>query len=238
MGYTFVLIHGSWHSGRAWDNVVERLNSLGHFAYAPTLAGHGPADDKGVTHAQCVDSVIDFVLQQQLEDFVLLGHSFGGTVIQAVAERIPDRIRRLVFHNAFVLRDGESLSDVIPNDAASMFEQLAKPDGGVPLPFPLFRDLFMNDADLETTKAAFATLSDTPRRTQTDKLTLKHFFDLEIPISYLNATDDFAAGHGGWVPGMAERLGFCRIVQMPGSHELMFSNPALLAHKIVEAGRD
>lgn len=238
--YTFVLIHGSWHDGTAWGSVIEHLQRKGHTAYAPTIAGHAKGDNKGVSHAECVQSVIDYIKTNDLSDFVLLGHSFGGTVISRVAEEMPQRIRRLVYWNAFVLQDGESLEDNVPPQYRSLFEQLVQPDGGVMIPFPIWREAFINDADLELAQKAYALLSPTPRRSHTDKVPLKTFFTLQIPRSYLNATEDIALplGEWGWHPRMSSRLGLHRLVQMSGSHEVLFTNPTLLAEKIIEAGRD
>ncbi|MBV9086997.1 MAG: alpha/beta hydrolase, partial [Acidobacteriaceae bacterium] len=76
----FVLVHGSWHDGAAWEAVVRRLESKGHKALAPTIAGHGKnATRKGITHAHCTQSITDFIRSHDLRDVVLVGHSFGGT---------------------------------------------------------------------------------------------------------------------------------------------------------------
>jgi pimeloyl-ACP methyl ester carboxylesterase len=241
MGYNFVLVHGSWHDNQAWAPVIRHLEQRGHRACAPTVAGHDKGGDKGVSHADCVKSVVDFIRQNDLRDFVLVGHSFGGTVIQPVAEQLGDRIRRLVFWNAFVLNDGESLEDNVPPHYKALFEQIAQPDGGVMLPYPIWRDAFIGDADDALAKQAYDTLSPTPRRSHTDKVPLKTFFSLQIPRSYLNCTEDIALPPGpefGWHPRLSSRLGLYRLVQMPGSHEAIFTNPTLLADKIVEAGRD
>jgi len=78
-GYaTFVVIHGSWHDGSAWKGVARRLEELGHVAHAPTTAGHGKGVDKNATHSDAVKSVVDFVIERDLNDFVLVGHSSGG----------------------------------------------------------------------------------------------------------------------------------------------------------------
>ncbi len=179
----FVLVHGSWHDGSAWEGVIRHLEGKGHKAFAPTAIGYGKGANKRVTHIQCVKSIVDFISAKSLSDFVLLGHSFGGTFISKVAEAIPERIRRLVFQNAFVVRDGYSVLD---------------------------------------------------------ESHLKKFYSLEIPKSYINCTEDIALppGEWGWHPRMSNRLGLYRLVQMPGSHEVMFTNPAGLAEKILEAGRD
>ena len=65
---TYVLIHGACHDGSAFDRVVERLREQGHSAYAPTVAGHGMDVDKRVTHAESVQSVLDFILDRELTD--------------------------------------------------------------------------------------------------------------------------------------------------------------------------
>jgi len=108
------------------------------------------------------------------------------------------------------------------------------------LPFTIWREAFINDADLKLAQFAYSQLSPEPYQPFVEKLDLKKFYSLEIPKSYINATEDIALPQGewGWHPRMSNRLGLCRLVQMPGGRELMFTNPAGLAKKILEAGRD
>jgi pimeloyl-ACP methyl ester carboxylesterase len=243
--YTFVLIHGSWHDGSAWTPVIRRLEALGHRAFAPTIAGHGKGVDKNVSHAQGVQSIVAFILEKDLRDFVLVGHSYGGTVISRVVEQVPERIRRLVFWNAFVLRDGDSMNDNVPPHFRGIFEDIAaaSPDRSVMLPFNIWREAFINDADLELARRAYEQLSPEPWQFN-EKLDMKKFYEIirsgKIPCSYLNCTEDNSLPHGewGWHPRMSSRLGLFRLVQMPGSHEVIFTNPIGLAEKIIEAGRD
>ena len=244
--YTFVLVHGSWHDGSAWDPVIKHLESKGHKAYGPTVAGHGKDVNKNVNHAQCTQSIIDFTMQNNLSDVVLLGHSYGGTIISKVVEHIPDRIKRLIFWNAFVLNDGESLLDNCPPHYRTLFADLAKasPDNSVMMPFPIWREAFINDGDLEMAKWTYEQLSPEPYQPFVDKLGMKKFYEVirsgKVACSYLNGTEDIALPQGewGWHPRMSNRLGLFRLVQMPGSHEVIFSNPDGLAEKIIEAGRD
>lgn len=237
---TFVLVHGAWHDGAAWQPSIQHLETRGHRAFAPTMAGHGKGANKNVDHAQCTKSVVDYIVDNSLSDIVLLGHSFGGTVISKVAEAIPERIRRLVFLNAFVLSDGKSLNDEVPGFYVELFDRLVQADDTVMLPFPIWREAFVNDGDLELAQWAYSQLSPEPYQPFREKLDLKKFYSLEIPRSYINATEDIALPHGewGWHPRMFNRLGLCRLVQMPGSHEVIFTNPTGLAEKIIEAGRD
>lgn len=238
-----VLVHGSWHTGELWAPVAEQLRRAGHEVHTPTIAGHGKGANKRVTHADCTQSVVDYIVQNKLEDFVLVGHSYGGTIISKVVEAVPERVRRLVYWNAFVLNDGESLDDNVPPHYRALFAQLsqASSDGGVMLPFPIWREAFINDADLATAQRTYEMLSPEPYQPFVDKLDLKKFYALQTPRSYINCTEDTALPQGaewGWHPRMSSRLGLYRLVQIPGSHEVMFTAPERLAAAIVEAGRD
>ena len=239
---TFVLVHGSWHDGSAWQAVIDQLEAKGHQAFAPTIAGHGKGVNKNVNYAQCTQSIVDYIVSKDLTDIVLLGHSFGGTIIAKVAEAIHDRIRRLIFFNAFILNDEESIRDNLPPDSQALLDKLAREsdDNTITMPFEIWREAFLNDADLELAQSSYAQLSPEPYQPLIDKLDLKQFYSLSIPKSYLYCTEDTALPQGewGWHPRMSSRLGQFRFVQMPGSHEVMFSNPVSLAEKIIVAGRD
>lgn len=238
----FLLVHGSWHDGSLWQPVIAALAARGHEARAVTLAGHGKDVDKAVSHEDCVQSVLDFVRAHDLDDIVLVGHSFGGTVIARAAPRLGDRLKRLIFWNAFVPLDGHSLLDEVPPHYRDMFRALAaaSDDDTVMLPFDIWREAFIQDADLDFARDAYASLSSEPFAPFDTPLDLAEFYALTVPRSYLNCTEDTALppGEWGWHPRMSNRLGLHRLVQMPGSHEVMLTNPGLLAEKLVEAGRD
>ncbi|MEO8644950.1 alpha/beta hydrolase [Pseudomonas sp.] len=239
---TYVLVHGSWHDGSLWAPVAKHLRSLGVIVHTPTVAGHGPLANRSVNHAECTQSIVDYIIEADLNDFVLVGHSYGGTIISKVAEVVPDRIRRLVYWNAFVLLDGQSLTDNVPPAYRSLFQELAEAsaNNSVMLPFPVWRDSFLNDASIEMAQTTYNLLTPEPYQPLIDKLDLKKFYQLQIPKTYLNCTEDTALPHGEWTwhPRMSSRLGHFRLVQMSGSHQVMFSNPAGLAEKLIEAGRD
>ena len=103
---TFVLVHGGWHDGSCWDEVAAGLRNAGHTVYAPTIAGNGKSANRKVNHANCTASIVDYILANNIQNLVLVGHSYGGTIIAKVAEAVAERLRRIVFFNAFVLNDG------------------------------------------------------------------------------------------------------------------------------------
>ncbi|MFC3748992.1 alpha/beta fold hydrolase [Paenibacillus sp. GCM10012306] len=241
---TFVLVHGSWADAHFWDGIAAELRKRGHVVYTPEYAGHGKDPNKAVTHEMITKSVVDYVTRMNLQDIVLVGHSFGGSVIQKVAEQIPDRIRRLVFWDAFVLKDDEAIVDELPSQTAQGFAQLraASNDDTIMLPFPLFRALFVNTATLEQAKWIYAGVTPEPAKPLFEKLDLKKFYTLTTPSSYLFFYQDnvFTGAEGlGWYPHMASRLGMFRLIVGDGDHMTdAFVKPAYVAQKLYEAGRD
>ena len=237
---TYVIVHGAWHTGDLFEPVAEFMRAQGHTVYLPTLCGNRDGDDKSCGLEDAVSSLTSYLAELDLSDVVLAGHSYGGMVITGAADRMPERIRRLVYWNAFVPNNGESLNDMVPPHYVDLFNELVAEDGSVTLPFPIWRDGFINDADASLAKQAFDLLNPHPYRTFTDKITLsRNPIEMELPKSYINCTEDTALPHSaGWHPRLSEKLGLFRLVQCPGSHELCFTAPQRLADKFIEAGRD
>lgn len=117
----FVLIHGAWHGGWCWSKIAALLARNGHTVLSPDLPGHG-ADNTPVSKIMLegyTNSVVN-ILEQQTEPVVLVGHSMGGLVISQAAERMPDKIKSLVYVCAFLVRNGETLGDVAQRDARAL----------------------------------------------------------------------------------------------------------------------
>ena len=239
---TYVLVHGAWHTGKELEPTAAPIGAAGHQVYTPTIAGNRPGDSKKTGLDEAINSIVDYLASNNLRDVVLMGHSYGGMIITGVADRAADRIRRLVYWNAFVPNNGESLNDMVPPPYAELFDQIAaqRGDGSVVLPFPIWREAFINDADAETAQKAYDILNPHPLKTFSDKISLKtNPADMQIGKSYINCTEDTALPHHyPWHPRLSQKLGLFRLVQVPGSHELCFSNPKLLAQAIMDAGRD
>lgn len=116
---TFLLIHGSWHNGSVWHKVEARLKRAGRAVYAPTLTGfesiHIPASkDIGLyTH---IHDIVQLIAREDITDAILVGHSYSGLVITGVAEVAPERVRKLVYLDAFIPEDNQSLFDLLGSE--------------------------------------------------------------------------------------------------------------------------
>jgi len=236
----WVVVHGAWHTGAAFEATAAHLRAAGHSVNLPTLAGNRPGDDKGSGLEEAIASLVDYLEGAELYDVILAGHSYAGMVITGAADRVPARLRRLVYWNAFVPRDGDALIDLVPAHYRTLFESLVSADGSVTLPWPIWREAFINDAPLALAESAYATLNPHPYRSFTDAIQLHCNPDaMTLPKSYINCTEDTAMPHSHpWHPRLSERLGLFRLIQVPGSHELCFTDPARLATALEAAGRD
>ncbi len=237
---TYVIVHGAWHTGDLFENTAGVIREAGHRVLLPTLVGNLPNGSKNVGLVAAIQSAIDFIEASRIEDFVLVGHSYGGMIITGVADKLLHSIRRLVYCNAFVPNNGECLNDMVPPNYVELFNSIVADDGSVSLPYAIWRDAFINDATAEHAEAAYAKLNPHPLQTFTDPIELTmNPAEMPMPKSYINCTEDTALPQSlGWHPRLSEKLGLFRLVQCPGSHELCFTNPALLAEKIMQAGRD
>jgi pimeloyl-ACP methyl ester carboxylesterase len=115
MSFTFVLVHGAWHGGWCWRRVADRLRAGGHAAFTPTLTGLGERAHllrAGIGLDTHITDVVNAMTCEELTDVVLCGHSYGGFVISGVAERLAPAICALVFLDAFMPRNGETVQDL------------------------------------------------------------------------------------------------------------------------------
>jgi pimeloyl-ACP methyl ester carboxylesterase len=125
---TYVLVHGTWLGGWSWKHVRRALTDMGHDVYTPTMTGCGErkhlmSRDVGLeTHILDVANVIEY---EELDRVILVGHSFAGITITGVADRMRERVRRLVFFDALV-PTGSRLSGVAKTAAGALPEYWLK----------------------------------------------------------------------------------------------------------------
>ena len=239
---TYVLVHGAWNTGKVLEPVAAAIKEAGHEPFTPTIKGNRPGDPKTIGLSEAIQSIVDYLVENNLNDLILVGHSYGGMIITGVADRRPDRIRRLIYWNAFVPNNGESVYDMLPPQYIALFDEIAaeRGDRSVMLPFPIWREAFINDADLDTAKRAYELLNPHPLKTLTDKILLTaNIGERKLTKSNINCTEDISLPRCYlWHPRLSQKLGWFRLVEVSGSHELCFSDPARRAQAIMVADRD
>jgi pimeloyl-ACP methyl ester carboxylesterase len=244
---SFVLVPGAWLGGWAWQQVAQQLRAHGHDAHPVTLTGLGERghlaspDVDMETHITDVVNLVEF---EGLRDVVLVGHSYAGSVITGVADRVADRIAQLVYVDTGPVGDGSAYIDIYPPEAKAEIEKgIAERGDGWRWPVPSFDELEASGAssaglgdEQRTLFSAKATPQ--PARTITQPIRLTNPARQALPalavlcsIPLAQVRELIAAGH----PWFAELAGpQWRLVELPTGHWPMFSVPDQLAKVLVD----
>jgi pimeloyl-ACP methyl ester carboxylesterase len=111
----YVLVHGAWGGGQSYDQTAADLRAVGHEVLVAQLKGLGTRSGElhpGITLTDHIDDVCEQIAAAGFDRFVLAGHSYGGMVVTGVATRLGARIDAIVYIDAFLPGDGESLWDI------------------------------------------------------------------------------------------------------------------------------
>lgn len=232
---TFVLVHGAWHGGWVWERVAPLLRAAGHEVRTPTLTGVSDRADelhRGVGLATHADDVVTLLDSEDLTDVVLVGHSYAGQVVTAVADRRPGRLRARVHLDAFVGGDGEAAIDLLPPTIAGHYrESVAGPGDGWLIPVRSLEVLGVTDAaDLAWLAPR---LTPHPWLTYTEPLALTGAHH-EVPATFIECTD--------WMRAFrphAERASAAGwpVLEVRTGHEAMVTAPDALAVALLGIAR-
>lgn len=232
---TFVLVHGAWHGGWSWKRVRPLLRARGHDAFTPTLTGGGErshlaSPDVGLE--MHITDVLNVLWWEELSEVVLCGHSYGGMVISGVADRAPERIRSLVYVDAFVPRDGESAMDQMSAEAAQLVRDSAGTSGDgwrIP-PFSAAKFKIAPENQEWVDRQCVPQ----PLRTFEDKISLTGGLDRVTKRTFILA----AQYRPSTFQGIAERLRHdpaWRVMALDCGHDIMVDKPRELADMLQAA---
>jgi pimeloyl-ACP methyl ester carboxylesterase len=238
----FVLVHAAWHGGWCWKKVAPFLRARGRDVHAPTLTGLGERFHLAhplvglQTHVEDVANVLEY---EDLTGVTLVGHSNAGTLITAIAERLPERIGHLVYLDAFVPEDGQATIDLItfPRQA---WEARVKTEGHgwlIPSLQPVpWRD-FVRDVwkvtDPSDREWLATRLRSTPFKTFTDPVERKNPAAAALPRTYVRCRQHASARFDGYAE-MARNTPGWRLRELPSAHEPFVTMPRELAEVLLE----
>jgi len=219
---TIVIVHGAWGGSWAFRKVEALLREKGFNVYRPQLTGlgervHLARPDIGLsTH---IDDVVNTILFEDLHDIILMGHSYGGMVITGVADRVPDRIRRLVYVDAFVPNDGESVMG-FAGTRGDWLKPMIKGDYIVP---PWVKPDQPPPKDVPQ-----------PLKTFTESIVLKNKAGLKVPATYILTVDagKEAKDDDFWPQAQRARERGWPVEQLKADHNAQWSAPEALAEML------
>ena len=226
---TFLLVHGAWHGGWCWSRVAANLRTRGHTVHTPTQTGLGERShllSKSITLDTFVEDIVNVAKWEDLNDVVLVGHSFGGSAISGVADRMRGRVRQLIYLDALMLENGRSPFSMLPKEVVEARIKAAdESSGGLSLPVPKASAFGVVDA--QQTAWVEAHLTPHPLGTYTSPLTLANPVGNGVPVTYIVCTDPIYAAlqaSRDWVKAAGWKT-----VEIKTGHDAMVTAPDKLA---------
>ena len=217
-----VIVHGAWGGSWAWRKVDALLREKGFNVYRVQLTGlgervHLSSSDIGLTTH--IDDVVNTIRYEDLHDIILMGHSYGGMVITGVADRMPERIGRLVYVDAFVPNDGESVMSFVFTRGDWLKPMIkggfivppwVKPDQPPPHDEPH------------------------PLKTFTDEISLKNKAALKLPATYILTVDagKEAKDDDFWSQAQRAKERGWPVLQLAADHNAQWSAPEALVERL------
>ncbi len=211
----FVIVHGAWGGSWAFKKIDSLMTEKGAIVYRPSLTGMGERShlsDPGIRLQTHIYDVVNMILFEDLHDVILVGHSYGGMVITGVADSLPDRIKRIIYLDAFVPSDGESVLGMLAPPGDEFIKKMIQGDfiipawlkPGTPLPHDVPQ----------------------PLKTFSDSIVLKNraknistVYILTVEKGKSAKDDDFA-----WQAARANKKGWT-ILQLEADHNPQWSAP-------------
>ncbi|MGD9114548.1 MAG: alpha/beta fold hydrolase [Desulfobacterales bacterium] len=232
----YVLIHGAWHGGWCWKNIIPLIEKEGHSVVAPDLPGHGK-DKKPITEItlQAYTDRVCQILDEQSEPVILVGHSMGGVVITQTAEYRPEKIKTLVYLTGFLLQNGEFLLQLAEPDTEALVLPnlvMAEDQSYATIKEEALKEVFYadcSDEDVEFAKSQLVPQAAAPFATPVS--TTEENFG-RVPRVYISCSRDKAIS-----PSVQEKMYKAlpceKIVSLETSHSPFFSAPEELANHLL-----
>ena len=229
----FVLVHGAWHGGWCWRDVAAVLRTAGHQVFTPTMTGLG--ERAHLLNAQVglstfIDDIAAVILSEELDNVVLVGHSFGGHVINGVADRMPQLLRQLIYLDGLVVQHGQSALSIMPPAVQAERNRTMDAEGlRMTIPSP---DQF-GLSDPAQLAWVMRQLTPHPLKGYTEPLQLQHPLGNGLPKTYIAVTDPC-------YPPLAELRQWVRSQpdwdwrELAACHNAMVSAPLALASLLME----
>ena len=237
-GKTFVLLHGAWHGAWCWRDVAAALRGAGHHVTTPTQTGLGERRhlmSAQITLDTFVDDLVQHLEAEELEDAILVGHSFGGLAISGAADRVPGRIRHLAYLDSMILEGGQSPWGRMPPAIAAERQAVVDQQGGGLFAPPPPVEAFGIPADHPRAPLVRRRLTPHPAGTYRSPLRLDHPVGNGLPRTYIACTDPWYAALG-WVRDWVKAQPGWGWEEIATGHDAMVTAPEALAELLARLG--
>lgn len=238
---TYVLVHGAWQAPYVWDAVRADLEKKGNKVIVVELPGHGA--DNTPTYTLSLDVYRDKVIEAIANvegKVILVGHSMGGMVVTHVAEKVPDKISKVVYIGAFLPASGQALTDLAFSDPDSKLGPALVPSADQ-LTLDVKRDslthLFINDGTKADKERVLANYRAEPAIPFTNKVTLTAENFGAVEKVYIKTLQDIVIS-----PGLQDRMiaaaGIKTVFEINTSHSPFLSQPHAVSSLLLQIAQE
>jgi pimeloyl-ACP methyl ester carboxylesterase len=230
---TFVLVHGTGCGGWVWQRVTPLLRAAGYEVYTPTLTGVGDRSHLlgcGVDLTMHITDVASLLLYEDLTEVVLVGHSYAGMVITGVAAQVPERLKLLIYLDAYVPEAGQTESDLWPAEMrAGIQAEEAAASGLRPPPDPAWLGI----TEPELADWARARMTPHPLATYNEPVAAGDARSAALPRAYIHCTGVPTSPVFAPFAGKARAEGW-PVGEIATSHMAMLTAPREMARYLQE----
>lgn len=234
----YVLVHGAWHGAWAWHRLVPLLRQAGHTVTTPTLSGlgerahHAPGRCGLDVHVQ---DISQHLLMEDLQQVVLVGHSYAGCVVSGVLAARTGRVAHAIYLDAFAPTNGEGLASFVPPPVRANYQKLAAAEGLVPPPPAATWGERWGVSDPTLRSWAQARITPQAALSFVQVVRGDPFADMAVRLSYLKCAQNPNPGFKNAAAGVQRNPRF-RYAEVDGHHNVMLIDPERLAQALSSLG--
>lgn len=234
---TFVLVHGAWQGAWVWQEVKTQLESKGQTVIVVELPAHGADTTSPLnTSIDIYREKVITAINKINGKIILVGHSMGGVVITAVAEKIPNQIEKLVYIGAFLPANGQSLLDLANNDTQSHLGAALRPaDGGLTLDIvpDSIINIFCQDGSAQTKQLLLSKFRKEPAIPFQNKVTITAGAFGKVDKYYIKTLQDHAVG-ADLQSRMIIAAGITKVFPIQSGHSPFLSMPNIVTEILLQ----
>lgn len=228
-----LLLHGAWHNGSCWMEVQKLLKEKGYESEALTLPGNGVNDDKNVSYDDYVQYVSEEINKQD-KPVIVVGHSSAGHILQMAIPKAKENVEKIIFNNAWLLPDGKSQFDFVPDEVKDGMRMMAKEsgNGAIPIDISFVKGMLATEASDERIQELMSILVTQPLVIMETEINATNFNQLNIPQVLLYCTLDKSVEPGAFL-NMFKAQGYDTVVEIECDHEGLFTDPKVYTDGLI-----